>query len=65
MAWPPTTFFWLKIKLKRSHFDTNEVIEAESQAVLNTHTEHDSQDTFRNSRSTGNEAYTWKRLLRG
>jgi hypothetical protein len=30
---------WLKIKLKGRHFDTSEVIEAESQAVLNTLTE--------------------------
>jgi hypothetical protein len=34
----------LKIKLKGSHFDTIEVIEAESYAVLNTLTEHDFQD---------------------
>jgi hypothetical protein len=36
----------LKIKLKCHHFDTVEVIEAESQAVLNTLTEHDFQDAF-------------------
>jgi hypothetical protein len=36
----------LKIKLKGHHFDTIEVIEAESQAVLNTLPEHDSQDAF-------------------
>jgi hypothetical protein len=34
----------LKINLKGRHFDTIEVIEAESQAVLNTLTEHDFQD---------------------
>jgi hypothetical protein len=34
----------LKIKLKGRHFDTVEVIEAESQAVLNTLTEYDFQD---------------------
>jgi hypothetical protein len=34
----------LKIKLKRRHFDTIEVIEAELQTVLNTLTEHDFQD---------------------
>jgi hypothetical protein len=28
-------------------FDTTEVIDAESQAVLNTHTEHHFQDAFR------------------
>jgi hypothetical protein len=33
--------------LKGPHFDTVEVIEAESQAVLNTLTEHDFQDTFK------------------
>jgi hypothetical protein len=31
----------LKIKLTGSHFDITEAIEAESQAVLNTLTEHD------------------------
>jgi hypothetical protein len=36
----------LKIKLKDHHFGTNEVIEAESQAVLNTLTEHDFQDAI-------------------
>jgi predicted helicase len=38
----------LKIKLKGHHFDTIEVMEAESQAVLNTLTEHDFQDAFKN-----------------
>jgi hypothetical protein len=37
----------LKIKLKGRHFDTTEVIEAESQAVLNTLTEHDFQNAFK------------------
>jgi hypothetical protein len=37
----------LKIKLKGHHFNTTEVIEAESQAVLNTLTEHDFQDAFK------------------
>jgi hypothetical protein len=37
----------LKIKLKGLHFDTLEVIEAESQAMLNTLTEHDFQDAFK------------------
>jgi hypothetical protein len=36
----------LKIKLEGLHFDTTEVIEAESQAVLNTLIEHDFQDAF-------------------
>jgi hypothetical protein len=34
------------IKLKDLHFDTAEVIEAKSQSVLNTLTEHDFQDAF-------------------
>jgi hypothetical protein len=35
------------MKLKGRHFDTIEVIEAESQAVLNTLTEHDFQDAYK------------------
>jgi hypothetical protein len=46
----------LKIKLKGRHFDTIEVIEAESQAVLNTLTEHDFRDACKNGRSAGNGA---------
>jgi methionine synthase II (cobalamin-independent) len=38
----------LKIKLKGCHFAINEVIEAQSQAVLITHTEYDFQDMFKN-----------------
>jgi hypothetical protein len=37
----------LKIKLQDRHFDTTEVIEAESHAVLNTFTEHGFQDAFK------------------
>jgi hypothetical protein len=37
----------LKIKLKDRRFDIIEVIEAESQAVLNTFTDHDFQDAFK------------------
>jgi histone-lysine N-methyltransferase SETMAR len=37
----------LKIKLKGRRFDTIDVIEAESQAVQNTLTEHDFQDAFK------------------
>jgi hypothetical protein len=40
-------FLRLKIKLKGHHFDTIEVIESESQVVLNTFTEHDLQDAFK------------------
>jgi hypothetical protein len=50
----------LKIKLKVLHFDTTEVIEAKSQAVLNTLTEHDFQDAYNNGRSAGNGAYARK-----
>jgi hypothetical protein len=37
----------LNLILKGRHFDTIEVIEAESQAVLNTLTEHNFQDAFK------------------
>jgi hypothetical protein len=37
----------LKIKLKDRHFDTIEMIEAESQAVMNALTEQVFQDAFR------------------
>jgi hypothetical protein len=46
----------LKIKLKERYFDTIELIEAELQAMLNTLTEHDFQDAFKNGRCTGNSA---------
>jgi hypothetical protein len=36
-----------KIKLKSRQFDTTDVIEAESQMVLNTLTEHDFQHAFK------------------
>jgi hypothetical protein len=39
-------FLRLKIKLKGRHFDTTDVIDAESQAVLNSLTEHDFQNAF-------------------
>jgi hypothetical protein len=52
-----STFPRLKIKLKGSHFYTIEVNEAESQAALNTLTEHDFQDALKNGRSAGNGAY--------
>jgi hypothetical protein len=37
----------LKLKLEGCHFDTTEVMETDSQAVLNTLTEHDFQDAFK------------------
>jgi hypothetical protein len=40
-------FTRLKVKLKVRNFDTIELIEAESQAVLNTLTEHDFQDALK------------------
>jgi hypothetical protein len=46
--------------MKGHHFDTIEVIEAESQDVLNTLTEHDFQDALKNGRSAGNSAYAQK-----
>jgi hypothetical protein len=51
----------LKIKLKDRRFDTIEVFEAELQEVLDTLTEHDFQDAFKNGRSAGNGAYERKR----
>jgi hypothetical protein len=47
---PPTLLFSispLNIKLKGRHFDTIEAIEAESQVMLNTLTEHDFQCAFK------------------
>jgi hypothetical protein len=48
----------LQIKLKGSHFDTVEVMEAESQAVLNTLIEHDFQHAFKKWRKS------WERCIR-
>jgi hypothetical protein len=46
LTWAPATFLFprLKIKLKGCHFEAVEVIDVESQAELNAHTEHDFQD---------------------
>jgi hypothetical protein len=46
--------------MKCRHFDTIELIEAETQAVLNTLTEHGFQDAFKNGRSAWNCAYERK-----
>jgi hypothetical protein len=43
----------LKIKPKGRHFDTVEVIKADSEAVLNTFTENDFQNEFENGRTLG------------
>jgi hypothetical protein len=50
----------LKIKNKCRHFDTIEVIKTELQALLNTLTEHNIQDAFKNGRSTENGTYAQK-----
>jgi hypothetical protein len=49
LTWPPATFLFprLKIKLKGRSFDTFEVIEAESEAVMNTLIELDFHDAFK------------------
>jgi hypothetical protein len=54
----------LKIKLKGRHIDTIEVIESESQTVLNTLAEHDFQDTFlKNAEAMGTVHTRGKELL--
>jgi hypothetical protein len=50
----------MKIKLKGRHFDTIEMIEVKSQAMLNTLIEQDFQDAFKNGRIAGNGAYMGK-----
>jgi hypothetical protein len=60
---PPALLFSvspIEVELRGRHFDTIEVIEAESQAVLNTLTEHDFQEAFNSGSSAGNGAYTRK-----
>jgi hypothetical protein len=54
---PTFLFPRLKIQLKGPNLGTTEVIEAESQAVLNTLTEYGFQDAFKNDRSARNGAY--------
>jgi hypothetical protein len=46
------------MKLKGHHYDTTEVIEAESRAVLNTLTEHDFQNAFKKWQNR------WERCIR-
>jgi hypothetical protein len=62
---PHPTYFSLfprlKIKVKGRHFDWIEVIETESQAVLNNLTEHDFQEKLQNGRSAGNGTYPQKK----
>jgi hypothetical protein len=54
----------LKTKLKDRHFDTIEVIRAESQAVLNTLKYHTiSRMHLKNCRGAGNGAYAPERAI--
>jgi hypothetical protein len=54
---PPYFSLFPRLKKKCLHFDPTEVMEAESQAVLNTLTVHDFQDEFKkNGRNAGNGA---------
>jgi hypothetical protein len=55
---PTSLFPQLKLELEGRHF---EVIEAESRMVLNTFTEHEFCDAFKNGRSAGNDACARKR----
>jgi hypothetical protein len=50
----------MKIQLKGHNFATVEVMEAESQAMLNTLTDDDFQDAFKNGSSAGNGSYSRK-----
>jgi hypothetical protein len=49
-------------KLKIRHFKTTELIKVESQAVLNTLTEHDFQEAFKNARIAGSGPYARKEI---
>jgi hypothetical protein len=59
---PPyfSLFLQLKLKVRDQNLDTTEVVEAESQEMLNILTEHDFQDVFKNGRSVENGAYEQK-----
>jgi hypothetical protein len=50
----------LKIKLKGCCFDTIVVVKAELRAMLNTLTENNFLDSFKNAGSAGKNAYMWK-----
>jgi hypothetical protein len=63
-TYPAFLFPLLKMKQKGHHFERIEVIEAESQAVLNTLKEPYFQDAFKNVRSPGNGAKRGMGLLR-
>jgi hypothetical protein len=53
------------MKLKGRHFETIEVTEAESQAVLSTLTGHNFKDGFKNAEVLGTVDMCDKGLLRG
>jgi hypothetical protein len=59
----------MKVKQKCRHFDTMEVIEAESDAALNALAEHDFEDALKKWQGAVNVAYSRKgtssRLLAG
>jgi hypothetical protein len=55
----------LKMKLKGRHFVTVEVMAVESQAVLNTFTEHDFQDAFKKAVALGTVHSRGRGLLQG
>jgi hypothetical protein len=57
---PAFMFPLLNIKLKGRHFDTTDVMEVESQAVMNSLTEHGFQEAFKNGRSDWNGAFARK-----
>jgi hypothetical protein len=52
-----------KIKLKGRYFGTVEVMEAESQTVLNTLTEYNFQDVFKKWQKLGNGAVALKETI--
>jgi hypothetical protein len=51
--------------LEDRHFDTIQVIEAESQAVLNSLTDHDFQDAFKKMSALGTVHTRGRELLQG
>jgi hypothetical protein len=66
---PPTgllsLFLRLKIKLKSSQFDTAEVMEAESQKVLNILAQRDFNNAFKMAEALGMVHTSGRKLLRG
>jgi hypothetical protein len=66
---PPPPYFSLfprlKLKLKGCHFDTIEVIDAESQAVPNTLTDRNFQDALKKAETLGTVRTRGRELLLG